>query len=291
LLDFRRIRQAGLRLLLALAAVFAAVQCFRWLLLPALVHWFEPGAEATSLLRRTGILVFAVAAYWAYVRLIEKRPATELRPSLAGVALGGASGAALILFAMLLLFAAGVYEVTACPGLQPGLWGVAGLILVAATLEEIVFRCVVFRILEGAVGTLPALWLQSGLFAFLHIANANGQAGTQEVVITMVSGVLLGAAWTMVFVISRSLWVTAANHAAWNLMIVLVGLPLSGLENWRGVALLQSEYRGPAWLTGGLFGPEDSLLTILLVAASLAAMIAWAGSRQRLVRIRAGLVD
>lgn len=286
--DFQRIKQACLRLLLALAAVYAAVLCFRWWLLPALVHLFEPGDSATSGLRRTGILVFAVLAYWGYVRWVEKRPATELRPGLRWVALGGLSGAAVILFAMLLLFAAGVYEVTAWPGLQPGLWGVAGLIVVAATLEEIVFRCILFRILEDAVGTLPALWLQSGVFAALHIANANGEAGTSAIIVTMVSGVVIGAAWTMVFVISRSLWVTAANHAAWNLMIVLVGLPLSGLENWRGVALLHSEYRGSVWLTGGLFGPEDSLVTIALVAACLAAMIAWAGSRQRLVRMRAG---
>jgi membrane protease YdiL (CAAX protease family) len=285
LINFRLIKQAVIRLLLALAAVLAAVHCFRWLLLPALVDLFEPGASTTSLLRRTGILVVAALAYWAYVRLVEKRPATELRLHLPPVAVGALSGAALILIPMLLLFATGVYEVTAWPGPQPGLWGVAGLILVAATLEEIVFRCIGFRILEGAVGTLPALWLQSGVFAFLHIANADGQAGTQAILVTLVSGILIGGVWTMVFVISRSLWVTTANHAAWNLMIVLVGLPLSGLENWRGVALLQSEYRGPALLTGGLFGPEDSLVTIMLVAASLVAMIGWAGRRQRLVKV------
>lgn len=282
---FQLIKQACLRLLLALAAVFVAVQCFRWLLLPTLVHLFEPGDAATSGLRRTGILVFAVLAYWVYARAVEKRPATELRAGPGSIALGGLSGGLLIGFAMLLLFAAGVYAVTAVPGPQAGLWGVAGLIVVAATLEKIVFRCILFRILEGAVGTLPALWLQSGVFAVLHIANANGEADSAAVVVTMVSGVVIGAAWTMVFVISRNLWVTAAHHAAWNLMIVLVGLPLSGLEHWRGVALLHSAYRGPAWLTGGLFGPEDSLVTILLVAASLVAMIAWAGRRQHLVRV------
>ena len=70
-----------------------------------------------------------------------------------------------------LMFALNAYEVNAYRGLQEGLLGVAGLIVVAAVLEELIYRCILFRILETAMGTVWALWLQSLVFALMHIAN------------------------------------------------------------------------------------------------------------------------
>ncbi|MBS0558334.1 MAG: CPBP family intramembrane metalloprotease [Proteobacteria bacterium] len=284
MVDFRRARQVFFRLLMAFAAYLATMQFFRLLLLPAIQHVFHPGDAVTSLVRRIGIFCFAVLGYWAYVRLVEKRKVPELRPRPLGIAVGGLSGAGLIGLAMGLLFASGVYVTTAYHGLQEGLWGIAGVIVIAATLEEIVFRCILFRILETGWGTMPALWLNSLIFAFMHIGNVEDRASPQEVVATVLSCVLIGALWTLVFVHSRNLWVAAANHAAWNFTIFLSGVPLSGSEDWRGHALFASEYRGPAWLTGGVFGPEASLLTLAIVVASLAGMIHWARAKHRLVR-------
>jgi len=58
---------------------------------------------------------------------------------------------------------------------------------------------------------------------------------------------------------------TAVNHAVWNLTIVTTGLPLTGLQNWRGSAPLQSNFTGPDWWTGGVAGPESSVLVIVFV--------------------------
>jgi membrane protease YdiL (CAAX protease family) len=276
---------------MAFAIFLAALHGFRLLLLPVLQHVLHTGDAATSLLRRVGIFAIAVTAYWAHVRFVEKRRVAELRPKPLGIVVGGLSGAGLILLAMLVLFASGVYAMTAWRGPQEGLWGIAGVILIAAMLEEIVFRGILFRILETGWGTVPALWLQSLIFALMHIDNVEGRASTPEVVATMVSCVLTGALWTMVFVHTRNLWVATANHAAWNFTIVLSGLPLSGLEEWRSRAPFATEYHGPAWLTGGVFGPEDSLLTMTLVAASLAGLYYCAKAKHRLVRTGAPVAD
>lgn len=280
-----------LKLLLAFAALIGAVQFFRFLFLPGLQSIFHPGDSVTSLLRRTGIFLFAVLAYWAYVRFFEKRRASELRPAPLAIVLGATSGSLLIAISMLLLFAFGVYETTAYQGMQSGLLGVAGLILIAAFLEEIAYRCILFRILENAWGTIPALCLQSLIFALGHLGNIEGRTSMQEVVTMIVSVTLIGSIWTMVFVHSRNLWVTTANHAAWNFTILLTGLPLSGVEDWRRVAPLFSEYRGPAWLTGGVFGPETSIVTIVIAAVTLAAMLYWAKEKKRLIRGAASSVD
>jgi hypothetical protein len=107
----------------------------------------------------------------------------------------------------------------------------------------------------------------------------------------IVSVTLTGALWTLVFVLSRNLWAAAANHAAWNFTIILSGLPLSGIEDWRRMAPMVGEYRGPVWLTGGLFGPESSIVTIVMLAVSVAAMLYWAKRRKRLIGGAARRVD
>lgn len=286
--------QVALRLLLASAAIVAGVQAFRLLLLPAIVSVFHPGEALTSFLRRIGILAFLLLSYWAYVRFYEKRKVDELRPTPRGIAIGGLTGAGLILLAAVLLFALGAYEVTGYRGLQGGLLSVAGLIVVAAMLEEVAYRCILFRILENAWGTAIALFLQSLLFGLGHIENIEDGASTAELITTVVSVTLVGALWTLVFVLSRNLWVVAANHAAWNFSIILTGVPLSGLGDWVSLAPIASRYQGPDWLTGGRFGPESSLITMVLVSAAVVALWNLARSRNRLVKAqtpRIGDVD
>lgn len=261
------------RLLLASIALVGAVQGFRLLVLPALTAVLHPGYAVTSGLRRAGVFFFAVLAYGAYVRFVEKRPVVELRPAPRAIALGALSGAGLIALAMAVLYAIGAYEMTAWLGFHTGLWSVAVVILVAAMLEEIAFRGLLFGILEAAWGTTPALWLQSLVFALLHIANIEDRASTQEILTTVVSGTLIGAFWTLVYVHTRNLWAVAANHAAWNFTIILSGLPLSGLDTWRRIAPMASDMHGPTWLTGGIGGPEDSLVTLAVVALGVVALL------------------
>src|SRR5688572_9094741 len=76
-IDLRPARRLLVRLVLAGLFLVAAVQAYRLALLPALLALFEPGEAATGVIRRFGILVFALASYFAYVRLVEKRAARE----------------------------------------------------------------------------------------------------------------------------------------------------------------------------------------------------------------------
>jgi len=279
----RLVKQALPRLLAASAAILGAELFLRWVILPPIESLFGPGSDLTSGIRRVSVLAFLLLAYAAYVRFIEKRPVTELRPAPRAMAVGGLSGALLIGVAMAVLFAVGAYEVTVVRGFHGGLWGIAVVIALAALMEEIAFRGVLFGVLERTCGTMPALWLQSLVFALLHIGNFEDRASTQEMVTTMVSTLLLGAFWTLVYVNARNLWVVTANHAAWNFTIILSGLPLTGLDDWRGIAPLTSEYHGPIWLTGGIGGPEDAWLTLAIVLACVVGLLRWAKARDRIV--------
>lgn len=275
------IKTVLVKLLLAITIIALAVAAYRWLMLPALQWLFQLDEPTTALLRRVGILLVMLFAYGVYVQYGEKRPVTELRFPLTGVIVGLLAGAAMIVLVSALLFAGGVYEVTAYRGWQTGLLDIALVILVAAVIEEIVFRAVLFQALESQWGTVTALWLQSLIFSLLHIANLNGQMDAQALIITVISGTLIGALWTVMYVYVRNVWVVAAHHAAWNFAVVLTGLPLSGLDDWQTMAPLQSVYHGPNWLTGGVVGPEDSIVTITMVIVAVAVLLWLAKKHQR----------
>lgn len=271
----QRLRVAGralVSLLLGAVAILGAVLLFRQGLLPLIDAVFQPGPEWLSAFRRAGILLSAVAAYWAYVRWYEKREATELRLQPLRLALGVASGVVLVGLPIAILFALGAYELVLFRGFSSALVGVAGVIVIAAVLEELVYRCLLFRVLERAWGTGVALAVQAIVFAVMHLANVE-QGSAADVMAMLVSVTLLGLLWAGLFVLTRNLWVVAANHAAWNFTILLSGVPLSGIEDWRALAPIESRYAGPDWLTGGMFGPENSLLVMVSIAVAVVLLL------------------
>jgi membrane protease YdiL (CAAX protease family) len=271
----RHLRVAGrtlVSLLLGGAAVLGSILVFRKGVLPLIEAVFHLGPEWLSIVRRVGILLTAVGGYWAYVRWHEKREATELHLRTVHLLLGGASGAILVALPIAVLFAVGAYEQVLFRGASPALLGVAADIGIAATLEELVYRCLLFRLLERTWGTKLALGVQAVVFAVQHLENVE-HGGTLDVVRMLVSVTLLGVLWAGVFVLARNLWVVAANHAAWNFTILLSGMPLSGIEDWRKLAPLESRFAGPDWLTGGMFGPESSLLMIASITVAVVLLL------------------
>jgi hypothetical protein len=269
-------------LLLGGAAILGPIVVFRQGVLPLVDALFEPGPAALSAIRRAGILLAAIVGYVAYLRWHEKRRPTELRLRPVPLLLGGAGGALLVAIPIALLFALGAYELVATRPLSPALPAIAVLIGIAATLEEVLYRCLLFRVLERAWGTTVAMALQAVVFAVGHLENLeNGPSG--EVVVMLLSVALVGLLWAGVFVLTRNLWATAAHHAAWNFTILLSGVPLSGIEDWRALAPLETRYAGPDWLTGGLFGPESSLLVMATTTAAVALLLR-AGRQRRAFR-------
>ena len=183
---------------------------------------------------------------------------------------------------MTVLFALGAYELVLFRGASPSLFGVAALIGIAAVLEELTYRCLLFRIVERAWGTSVALAVQAVVFALVHLENVE-RGRLIDAVTMLVAVTLAGLLWATVFVLTRNLWAAAANHAAWNFTILLAGVPLSGIEDWRSLAPLESRLAGPDWLTGGMFGPESSLLVIVSTTVAVVLLLRAARRRGRFI--------
>lgn len=266
------VRRTVLGVVVVAGAVFAAVAVvvFGVRALEAVVPVHPAVASA---LRRTGIFLAALGAYRATSRWWEQRPTPELAVRPAAIVAGAAAGAGWIAVPLAVGYAAGGYEVTGVRGVAPGLAGLFVLIVVAAFLEELVYRAVLFRILEQGLGTPVAVAVTSVVFSVAHIGN--GEGTLLDEVVFLVTGVAIGAMWTLLFAWTRDLWVVTANHALWNFTILLTGLTLSGIEDWHELAPISSRDAGPMWLTGGTYGPESSAVTLVWVVGWVVALWRW----------------
>lgn len=145
---------------------------------------------------------------------------------------------------------------------------------IAAVGEELVFRGVLYRVLEDSLGTTAAVALSALLFGFMHAGNP-GATLLSNVAIALEAGVMLAAAYAW----SRSLWLVIGIHFAWNFTEGGVyGAAVSGLET-RGIVQMQLDRGADALLTGGAFGPEASLPALAVCMAAGAVFVALAVRR------------
>jgi len=222
------------------------------------------------------VLAAAVTAGWFLLVALERRPIGALgfawhravpREFGVGLAIGVSSlGAILALFVL-----AGWVTYRPEAG-APGSYLAAlaesfVFFLVAAAAEEALFRGYPFQVLVQGIGPVPATVLSSLLFAVAHIANPN--VDLFALLNIFLAGIMLAAAYLR----TRSLWFATAVHLGWNWsMATLFDLPVSG---W---TMLDTPYyepavTGPAWVTGGEFGPEGGLGgSVALILAALAVV-------------------
>jgi membrane protease YdiL (CAAX protease family) len=219
-----------------------------------------------------------LAAYLILVKLIERRAPTELAPrsllpqGLLGVLLG------LVLFSAVvaMLWLAGSYHVTSIRPDAPWFGALLVVGLGAGIGEEIMFRGVLFRIVEEGLGTWWALAISALLFGAIHIANP-GATLWSSAAIAIEAGLLFG----LLYHVTRSLPICMGVHAAWNFAQgTIYGIPVSGstAEGW-----LVSRRSGPDWLSGGVFGAEASVVALTLCTLCSLGLLAVALRRGSIV--------
>jgi len=57
------------------------------------------------------------------------------------------------------------------------------------------------------------------------------------------------------------------------------------VEEFAGKAPIESTYEGPLLITGGAFGPEGSIITLVVVAISTFLVLRWARQKNRFIKI------
>jgi membrane protease YdiL (CAAX protease family) len=224
----------------------------------------DPTGAVVPLIGAAGTL----ALYIIYVRWVERRPIVELSGAGAAGELGRGAVLGALLFAATIggLWAIGAAEISRGNGSEVGL-SLSGAVA-AAVVEEILFRAILFRLVERSLGTWLALAVSAALFGAIHAFN-HGATVVSTIAIALEAGVLLAAA----FATTRRLWLPFGLHAAWNFTEGGVfGARVSGGAR---DGLLASRFDGTPWITGGEFGPEASILAIAIcLTAGIALLIA-----------------
>ena len=258
--------QSVYRIFLALAIVVIAMVAIRFGVLPFVFNVFGVADESAGVIRHLAMILTISGGYGLAVWLIERRAPSELRFDGRAISLSGLLGVISLIIPLAALWWLGCFRVTQV-SMGQNLASIALIILGAALLEEVVFRAIIFRYLKQYVGLITALALPSIIFSLLHFFNSNVGGWTSFISVT-----LLGILWSLIYLITQNVWAATLNHAAWNFTIVLSGLPLTGQQDWRGAAPLQTEAVGPTLWTGGDMGPENSILVIFVVGAVIVGL-------------------
>jgi len=220
------------------------------------------------------VSVISLSIYAFLFRYYEKRKIKELslrkllRYTLWGLLLGlGLQSASIGV--MVILGSYTIESVNSFNALIPAF----NMALGAAVIEEIIFRGILYRILEEKLGSYISVVISAVLFGFLHLVNPNSSI-LAAIAIAIQAGLLLAAAYTY----TRNLWFPIAIHFAWNFaQSGIYGASTSGIQIRH--SLFTSHIEGNPLFTGGAFGPEASLqATIFGLAAGL--ILLWLSKKQ-----------
>jgi hypothetical protein len=262
---------------------------------------------ATLIPHALGVMVRLVAGLggaWLAARWLDRRPLAEWgfyldRVWWADLGFGLGLGAFLMTFVFLTEWLAGWVTITqwwlvTLPGVSflTAISGALLLFLVVGVTEELLSRGYHLRNMAewlnypgvGATQALVLAWVVSSMFfGLLHVFNPN--ATWYSTLGLGLAGLFLGLG----YVLTGRLALPIGLHITWNFFQGNVyGFPVSGV-NYVGATMIAIRQEGPAVWTGGAFGPEAGLISVLAIFIGCGLVIAWVQWRYRRLALATAL--
>ncbi|MBP3506064.1 MAG: CPBP family intramembrane metalloprotease [Lachnospiraceae bacterium] len=196
--------------------------------------------------------------YALYIKVFEKRTPYELKlkTSLPNLLLGFTIGGLFIVCVIGVLALFGVYRIGAISIDWIGLILNFAMFSIVAVSEEIIFRGLLFRMINDRFSTILAFIISSLLFGIIHLTTVDFLTA---MAISVEAGFMLAAAYKL----WNNLWVPIGIHWAWNFFLgPIFGVGVSGIS--QDACVIIPKITGPYILTGGDNGFEGSIVTFLL---------------------------
>lgn len=236
------------------------------------------GDPIKSVQHIVALAIAGLAVYGAYAFFIEQRFISELALPGMGreLGIGLLLGVGLYATCELILMGLGIYRIEGLNSWSFMIPAIA-MALSSGVFEELLFRGVLFRSVETWFGSWAALVVSSLVFGLTHLINPEATL-EGALFIAVEAGILLAAA----YMLTRRLWLSMGFHVAWNYtQSAIFSSIVSGNEAAQG--LIRSTVNGPDFLTGGNFGVESSVLSLLLCTSTGIVMVVMAVKRGKIV--------
>ncbi len=206
--------------------------------------------------------------FFAWVKWVERRPISSmgLFKNRAGVELlkGWLLGGAMF---TLIIFLLGLFGIVQIDKINLTVSSLGFLILfilawqVQSAGEELMTRGWLLPVLASHHRRITAVSIVSVLFAAMHLLNPN------VTLISFANATLFGLMMCLYLIWKGNLWGAFGIHAAWNCFQgSIFGVQVSGLDVLPS-AIIKLKLAGPDFLTGGKFGIEGSLVTLVIYAS------------------------
>lgn len=200
----------------------------------------------------------------------------KLLPLLAGLLFGLVLPFVIILFLRLL----GVAKLPPSLNLMQSreMWAVlisyACLVIFSGLAEEVVFRGMAAREIALQRGWIVSTLIVGVYFGCAHLITKLDSLTMKEALWIILASILVTGLFVAMYMRGQSLWLPIGFHIAWNFCLKgILGITMSG--NPSQIGLFQVELNGIPLLTGGSFGIEASLVSMLLYLVATLLLIAW----------------
>jgi membrane protease YdiL (CAAX protease family) len=209
--------------------------------------------------------------YRLVVRTWEKRSPVEVLPNartIPDILIGAAIGVILLSITTAMLWALGLYQIK--PNhLNHAFDSFVFDSYLSGMMEELLFRAVLLRILARAFGPRWGLALSAAVFGLAHLSHGSWIPILE---IAVNAGLSLG----LLYMVTGRLWMAIGMHTAWD----FAEESLFGVNTHNGLLLSTPVQGKSALLTGGSYGPDGSLLAMMVGVLCCAAII-WASKKGR----------
>lgn len=139
-------------------------------------------------------------------------------------------------------------------------YGIFFVGIAAGFVEEMVFRGFMLHLVQKGWNTIIAVLVPSFCFGIVHILGR--QLSFASILQLVVAGTLVGVMFSMIMLASRSIWQSGLVHVLWN-SVMMGGIVFVGTEINQDTMMTYVLNTHQAWLTGGDFGIESSVVAMI----------------------------
>jgi len=220
------------------------------------------------------VTIAVLLAAWVAHKLILQRREEDLGFNKKGLLpeyiLGCLWAALLIIPGFLILVVTNQIEITGFNFNGKLIFGFLFLFVIQSFSEEVIFRSYMIPTIERRFGTWTAVIISSILFMAIHLGNSG--INILPCFNLFFGGILMG----LLFVRYRNVWAASGFHFLWNyLQSAILGFAVSGEKTYSWV---QQQEQGNSIMTGGSFGYEGSILSVVFVL--IAIVLFWMRSNK-----------